>query len=131
MNCSLVTKLNDELIFAFETNVGFSSTIAFLAIVSFIIILFGNNAATPLTAILSLGVTVFAVYDVSDIREIPCLARLLGSAVSAVLAALISVCLLRWGLFLLGALCFGFCAHILYLSMPPEVEPPNCPSSSR
>jgi len=128
MNC---TEL-DELVFDVQRFVsqredGFVLSVSLLLGLSLALVLQGQTLVRPLTAIVGSVISAGVVFYVSAWSDPPiqCEVRLVGAGITALFAALLTLCILNTGLFLLGAAGMGGVAHLLYETLPLQnVDPP-------
>ena len=126
MNCSDLDDSVDAIEnFVVNNDVGFIIAITLLLATSCTLLSHGEHFVKPLSTLIGGVGGCVAVYIVSDILSLPCVARVIISILSGVLLALLALCLFKTGLVLLGAAGFGTIAHFLYDSLPLDsVDPP-------
>ena len=128
MNCTeLDDSLGDAREFFAESDTGFGIAIVVLILTSMALLAAGEHFVRPLSATIA-GVTVAGfVFVLSEIAEnaiaLPCEVRLIVSGVAGILAAILALCLLKTGLFLIGAGGFGVVAHYAYDALPLDEVP--------
>lgn len=121
MNCTeldaFVDSLSENIA---RDDVSFGVGLLSLFLVSFALLTHGERLVRPLAAVLG-GVLggggTFLLTRGIDI-SIPCEARLAVAAVAGVVLAVLAMCVLKTGLFLLGALGLGATAHLVWESLP-------------
>ena len=110
-----------------EHDAGFVVSLAMLLAISFTLLVFGERIVRPLVGILgglagaggSLVLT--GLFD----RPVACEVRLVVAGVAAVIIAVLAICLLKTGLFLLGAFGLASLVHLMWESLPLQsVEGP-------
>ena len=89
-----------------------TGTTVTLGLVSMALLLFGARFLRPLGALTLGGVAFFA--SIGSTSWLVCEGRLGAAAVAGLSAALLTCCLLRTGLFLIGGTAFGLSAYIIY-----------------
>lgn len=119
MNCTeidrAITEVHTTLI---DSDWGFALGTGALAAISLLLLVAGGELMRPLSTVVAAvggGGAVFLLAISFD-----CQVRLIVSGVAAVVAALLAACLVRSGLFVLGAAGFGAVAHLVYDALPLE-----------
>lgn len=128
INCTEVdVALEDARTLLFESDGGFYVACAALVLVSGLLLALGEVLVRPLGAVVSFSAASGGVFVLSSLFEgLPCEGRLVASGVAGVVAAMLVLCLLKAGLFAVGAGSFGALAHYVYVSIPAieELDPP-------
>lgn len=128
MNCTqLDNTLSHLSTWAFEDLSGFVVAMVALSIVSLILLIAGERVIRPGVSVLAGIGGGIATYMASGLfaTQWPCETRIATAGFSALAAALLALCILRIGLFILGGASFGIFAHVLYETLPLEgVSPP-------
>ena len=120
MNCSELDLAIRDCVNAARTDVGFGILAVSGGLTSFALLLFGQYIARTLAGFIAFsGTTVFlfVITNVSS-QSLPCMARVIISAVGGLAMAAFAWCLLKGGLFILGATAFGTVSHFVYVSLP-------------
>lgn len=118
MNCSEIDSTLEDGSQALRTDVGFNISMAVLAILSVAILCMGNKMARPVAACIA-----FAVVSVTSFRlldSIPCMTRVIVALVAGVCASGLALCLLKWGVFVLGGAAAGALIHFAYDLLPMD-----------
>lgn len=130
MNCSELDVAVEEGIAAAQTDVGFGFIVASIGLLSLSMIGYGERIARPIAGIIAFGgatVFLFGITGTTVVNSnLPCLARIIISAVGGLACAALAWCLLKGGLFVLGGAAFGTVAHFVYRSIPlmETIDPP-------
>jgi len=90
--------------------------------IGIVLLLFGEKIVLP-SAIAIAGVTVSTITFALS-TSFPCEARVGASLSSGVVASLLSVCIIRTGIFVVGGASTAIVAHFVYESLPPPKNPP-------
>lgn len=127
MNCTdLDNTFSHISLWALE-DAGFVVAMASLSIVSLLLLSVGERIIRPGVAVLAGvggGVATFVASGLFA-APWPCETRIATAGFSALAAALLALCILRIGLFILGGASFGIFAHVLYEALPlQDVSPP-------
>ena len=106
---------------------GFAVAATALGIVGLLLVTAGEHAVRPLGACAAASAAGVAAFAASGTVGVACELRLGGAAAAAIAAAMLASCVLKTGLFLLGATSFGAGAHLTYgvLPVPAEAEAAN------
>lgn len=127
MNCTeLDVATQDIHNFVVYADEGFAVAALLLFGTSMLLLLQGERLVRPLAAIVA-GVagTGGAFVLTRMLIEHDCTARLIVSGAAGILGALMSLCLFKTGLFVLGAGAFGTVSHYIYDALPlQDVAPP-------
>lgn len=121
MNCSeLDLALSDASVTLVETDGGFAVSCGALLVVSTLLLGMGERLLRPLSAVVAAVAAGVGVYGATALLEprVDCVARLAIAGGGAVLAAVLALCVLKMGLFLLGAAGFGAVAHLIFDALP-------------
>lgn len=122
MNCSELDLAVEEGIAAAQTDVGFGIIVTSTGLISLSMIVFGERIARPLAGIVAFGGAAVFLFGITGTTvansSLPCLARVIISAVGGLACAALAWCLLKGGLFVLGGTAFGTVAHFVYRSIP-------------
>jgi hypothetical protein len=127
MNCTALDLAVDEAHTLVTSDAGFYVGCGALLLVSVVLLVLGETWVRPLGAVVGGTAAAVAVYVLSAlVDDVPCTGRLVSAAVAGVLAACLVLCLLKAGLFVLGASAFGTLAHFAYEAMPflDDLDPP-------
>lgn len=127
MNCTELDTAVDEVYTLLASDAGFYVACAALLLVSGLLLVMGETWVRPLGAVVGGTGAAVAVYVLSAVFDgVPCTGRLVSSGVAGVLAASLVLCLLKAGLFVLGASAFGTLAHFVYEALPflDDLDPP-------
>ena len=121
MNCSELDAASSHLRDAVvDSDWGFALACAAIAVPSLLLLAAGEQLMRVLSALVAGvggGVAVFVVTEAVR-PAVACEARLIAAGVAAVGAAVLAVCVVRTGLFALGAAGFGVVTHLVYDSLP-------------
>ena len=127
INCTDLDRLIDDSLVAIETDAGFVISISILCVLSLVVIADGERFARPLAGIVAGSIAAVGLYVLTTgIGDVPCVARIVVSLVGSIAACLLAVCLLKGGLFAIGAGGFGTVSHFGYKSVPwfDQQKPP-------
>lgn len=126
MNCTeLDLGLTDIHAFVTLTDVGFGLGVLLLFGVSVALLLTGERCVRPLASVVSGVSSAVAVFLLTGLLDgLDCYVRLGTAGGAALVAALLSLCLLKTGLFVLGAGALGTLVHYLYDALPLASVPP-------
>lgn len=127
MNCTELDAAVDDVHALVTSDAGFYVGCGVLLLLSGVLLVFGETWVRPLGAVVGGAGAAAAVYVLSAALDaVPCTGRLVASGVAGVLAACLVLCLLKAGLFVLGASAFGTLAHFVYEALPflDDAEPP-------
>lgn len=120
MNCSAIDAgVRDTHAFATTTDPGFAVGVAVLSITSIALAVVGDVVSRPLGAGVGGLAAVAVTYWVTS-DTLACDARLGISAAAGVMAATAIACVLRTGVFVLGAAGTGATSHFVYKSVAPH-----------
>lgn len=120
MNC---TALDDALAqaeeFVARDEGGLVLVVSAVSIVSLALLVYGEHLVRPLSAIVAAAAGSVLVYTFSNVLfGWDCLTRLIASALTGLVLALLALCLFKSGLVLVGAAGFGTVAHFAYEALP-------------
>ena len=119
MNCTdLDGALSDVQTTLIQQDGGFAVAVAALALVSLLLLVAGGELMRPLSAVVAGVGGGVGVFVLTAAVSMGCETRLMVSGVAAILAALLAGCLVRSGLFVLGAGGFAVVAHFVYDALP-------------
>lgn len=128
MNCTeldgAMAEALDQIV---ESDAGFAVCVLTLACVSISLLTHGEELVRPLAAIVGGLVGGGGGFLLTRFFQpsLPCEARLGVAGVAAVVVATLAICVLKTGLFLLGAFGLGSIAHLVWESLPlKDVEGP-------
>lgn len=125
LNCSeLDVALEDTRVVLVEESWGAVVAGLVLLLLGGLLVVAGERLVRPLGAVVaavSAAVVLFAVSALFFDGEFTCEIRLGISATSALLAAVIASCVLKTGVFALGAAGLGALVHLVYESLPVNV----------
>lgn len=108
-----------------EEDAAFATVALSIFLVSLLFIAQGEELMRPLATIVGSTVGSVAVFVLSALFVDDCLARLVISGVAGVLVALLALCVLKSGIFILGSVGFASITHLVYDTLPlDKVEPP-------
>jgi hypothetical protein len=130
MNCSELDLAVEGGIAAAQTDTGFGTFITAIGLLSIAMIMCGERIARPLAGIIAFGGVTLLLFGITGDMvfdsNLPCLPRVLVSTVGGLVCAVLAWCLLKGGLFVLGAASLGTVAHFVYRSVPiaKTHEPP-------
>jgi hypothetical protein len=123
MNCSEIDATSEYIqTFVIDNDWGFALACVGLLVPSALLLVAGEQlmrVLSSLTAGVAAAVTVFLVTETIQ-PTIACETRLVVAAIAGVGAAVVAICIIRTGLFILGAAGFGAVAHLVYDSLPLE-----------
>lgn len=119
VNCTQIDEVYSAVEgFATETDAGLVVAIGALGLVSAVLLSHGERLVRPLGgALAGLGGAVVA-FVFSAAAGFPCELRVGAAGVAGILLAVVALCLLKTGLFLLGAAGLGVVGHLAYVSVP-------------
>lgn len=121
MNCSTLDSFGQDASRAIAgEDIYFGIALAGISVLSLLLVAAGERFVRPLAAVLggaAGGVSAFLLTRFFD-PPLPCEARLGIAAVAAIVFALLAVCIVKMGLFLLGGFGLGAVAHLLWMSLP-------------
>ena len=123
MNCTELDNLVERLtVSVAHHDVGFGISLVLLFGVSIALLAYGERLVRPLAAILGGLFGAGGAFFLSGLfeRPLPCEARLGIAGVSGVIVAVLTICILKTGLFLLGAFGLGSVVHLVWESLPLE-----------
>lgn len=126
MNCTeLDMAVSDIHTLYLEEDAAFAVVCVASVIISGLFVVQGEELMRPLAAISGgLGATA-ATFVLSSLFFDDCNVRLVASGIAGVMAAILALCILKSGLFILGAAGFGAITHLVYDALPLEdVSPP-------
>lgn len=127
LNCTeLDGVFDDGHSFLVESDLGFAVTVATLLLASGLLLVKGEHVVRAMSAAVAGVGAAGAVFVLSEfVDDVPCVARIGVAGGAGVIAAVLALCLLKTGLFLLGAAGFGVVAHYAYGALPlGDVAPP-------
>ena len=127
MNCTELDLTVVEAHLLVTSDAGFYVGCGALLLISLFLLVMGETWVRPLGAVVGGTAAAVAVYVLSVLFDgVPCTGRLVASGIAGVLAASLVLCLLKAGLFVLGASAFGALAHFVYAAMPflDDLDPP-------
>lgn len=108
-----------------EEDAAFATVALSIFLVSLLFIAQGEELMRPLATIVGSSVGAVAVFILTALFVDDCLARLVISGVAGVLVALLALCALKSGIFILGSAGFASITHLVYDTLPlDDVEPP-------
>ena len=119
MNC---TEL-DEFVSSASENVAtndvvLGASLLALFLVSFALLTYGEELVRPLAAFLGGVAGAGGAFLLTRVASIPCEVRLVTAAVAGTVLSVLTACVLKTGLFLLGAFGLGAMAHLVWASLP-------------
>jgi hypothetical protein len=119
MNCTdLDGALSDVQTTLIQHDGGFAVAASALAGISLLLLVAGGELMRPLSAIVAGVGGGVAVFVLTAAVSMGCETRLIVSGVGAILSALTAACLIRSGLFVLGAGGFAVVTHFVYDALP-------------
>lgn len=96
-----------------------------IVVVSFVFVAQGEELMRPLATVIGSSVVSVLVFVVTALFLDDCIARLVVAGVAGLLMALLTLCVLKSGVFILGSAGFGAITHLIYDTLPlTTVEPP-------
>lgn len=101
-----------------ETDAGFGAICVAVFVVSAALLVDGERLVRPLGGLVGATVGGGAVLVFANDTGLPCEVQLGGAAVAALLLGLLAMCLLKTGIFLVGAAGAGAVAHLVYEALP-------------
>lgn len=119
LNCTQIDDVH-ELVseFATQTSAGALVATGALALVSLALLTHGERLVRPLGGALGGLAGAVLAFVFSAAAGLPCEVRVAAAAIAGVLLAVVALCLLKTGLFLLGASGMGVLGHLAYSSVP-------------
>lgn len=120
MNCSELDGVVQEGIVAVQSDAGFFLLMVLLFLTSGTLLVAGELLARPLAGLVAGTTSAVGVFVVTQPFGVACPWRLGLSLAAAVGAAALALCLLKGGLFALGATAFGATAHVVYQALPMD-----------
>lgn len=119
MNCtaldSFVSSTNESVT---QSDAGFAIAVGLLLSTSLALLTHGERLVRPLVAVVGGVVGATGTFVLTRVVAVPCEARLGVAAVCGIMLALLATCVLKTGLFLLGAFGLGATAHLVWESLP-------------
>lgn len=100
-----------------ETDAGAAGALLVLCATSALLVTHGERIVRPVSAVVGAGGGVAATYLLVD-AGVACELRLGAAAVSGIVLAALALCVLKTGLFLLGAAGFAAVGHLVYETLP-------------
>jgi hypothetical protein len=126
MNCTDFDILYGEIVthVSTATQIFWISSLCFISILSFFLIVAGEKILRPVAAIIAAGAGIVIGYGLcTEMGELKCHVRLIISGIFALVLAILAACLLKAGIFILGGAAFGAVGHYIFDVIPEDVLP--------
>lgn len=120
MNCTGLDSAVVELSNIATSEGGVVLGLGSLGAASVALLVVGEHIVRPMAGIVAGVLSTGAVFMVTSLAPIDCLVRVIVSLGTGLTAAVAALCLLKTGIFLVGAASFGAAAHFVYDTLPLE-----------
>ena len=124
MNCTQFDEVQRNIeTFFVDTDLGTAAGLGAVVVVSLALLVRGEKLVRPLGAVLGGLAGVVVAFMASAAAGIEaCEVRIVAAGIAGVLLAVVALCLLKAGLFLLGAAGMGVVGHLAYVSLPIDAS---------
>lgn len=124
MNCTQFDEVQRNIeTFFVDTDLGTAAGLGAVVVVSLALLVRGEKLVRPLGAVLGGLAGVVVAFLASAAAGIEaCEVRVVAAGIAGVLLAVVALCLLKAGLFLLGAAGMGVVGHLAYVSLPIDAS---------
>ena len=120
MNCSNLDSAYETTLTLLTSETGTVVYSSLLGVGGLALMLFGYLIARPTACFIAGIAASVAVFVVTDTADLNCVMRLVVSGLGGLVACLVALCLVRNGMFILGAIGFGVVSHYVYATIPVD-----------